>query len=159
MIDAVSIVLFDCTQFISIKIQDNIDTLNDLIERYKELSFKIVNESEIKPQKLDYLKNHLQDYTVELKHDQFLGIFDNWKDKSKVPNEIIRFADITKDIVNTLSVESLKIIFVDYASEKRELDHLIQAECTVNNLIDILFYQSSSCFEAWGNVMIVTVKK
>lgn len=154
-----SLILFDCTQFINIKIKDNSENLIDTLKKYEELDFEMLMETEIQSKKMIYFKDYLEGYTIELKHDQFLGFFDDWIEKDKVPNQILRFANISSEIINNPFVEEIKIIFVEYASENKELDHLVQVECDINNLVEKLFYQSSACFDEWGNIMIITVRK
>lgn len=153
------LMIFDCTQFISLKLNVSEHNIRGLLDDFKELGFEITLDEELDSKKVNYLRDYLEDYSVELVNDQFLGCFDIWTEKKDVPAMILDFAKAIEKILSCDYIKRLKIILVDYVSQNKELNHVVEMECTVSEIVDTLYFQSSSCFDAWGNMMIVTVKK
>ncbi len=75
---------FDCTQFITFDIHEKSNEIYDEIsDIFSSIGFEILIAEDIRQIKKEYFNNYREAYFIELKNDNFLGRFYEWKEKSK----------------------------------------------------------------------------
>jgi hypothetical protein len=151
-------VLFDCTQFLTFKVsgsREGLTFLSALFER--EEDFKIIEDEEISPKKLSHLNEFLNNYTVELVNQEFIGEFDEWFEFDDIPQPIKQFGQNIKELLEGKLIEQLTIIMVRYAYDEKDTDNIFVGDFRVENIYDGLFH--ASCFGNSGNIVVIRVRE
>lgn len=153
-----SLVLFDSTQFVTFDLTNGEALeVRDVINEFKDQGFSVLDNSEIKQKKLTYLSKYLSSEVVELEQSEFLGEFEDWKDKEEIPIKVLSLSNSVKKLANSGCVNNLKVILIEYASEDKERDHIHEENVNITELPGKLFLASKSCFDVWANVMVFCV--
>ncbi|QUL56752.1 hypothetical protein KDC22_09855 [Paenibacillus tritici] len=79
-------VIFDCSQFLSFSFTDGI--YKHEVERFERLGMKVLLKEEISKKKLNYLRSVLQEEVLELFNQEFIGLFEDWKEEGNPPIEL-----------------------------------------------------------------------
>lgn len=151
-----SIILFDCSQFITFNlIASSFDEklLNDFFNQ----GFEILINDKIEQRKRTYLQEYLNSFTIEFIKKEFLGEFEEWKEKENTPEEVLKFSENIERLINSRYIKNLKIIIVEYADENRNNDFISLKQIAKEKIKEGLFCASKWCFEEWGNIMIFEV--
>lgn len=150
-----SYVIFDCTQLISFNTKTETD-LQYLLEPLGELNLKLAASELIQDKKKVYLEEYFLNHIFELLNDEFLGYFEDWKNYDDAPEEIIKFALIIKNIASHNSIDTLRLILVNHASENKEEDTISKVEVSPDNIMEGLFH--ISCFGDGGSILVLTLR-
>jgi hypothetical protein len=148
----VSYVIFDCTQLLTFNLNDEVD-INLLLSDFKELNFKI--NTEVKQIKKTHLDKWVKSYFIELVNDEFIGEFEDWKEKDDIPESIITFGKLIVKLANNEIISGLSVILVHYANELVEKDKVFSQEIKINDIYEGLYH--SSCFGISGNIIILNI--
>ncbi|KNF08182.1 hypothetical protein CLPU_9c00780 [Gottschalkia purinilytica] len=156
--------VFDCTQIITIEMDNDMKEIISTINRFEEIGINVLVNEEIdeKMKRKDgrykgvrkYFENYLFKDTVILDEDEFLGYYNEWEEREYPPFEVKKFVEILLDIIKKESIKKVNLIIVSTASEEREDSYLVKYidkdEVKEKNLLDWLFNLSFSFLdEPW----------
>lgn len=116
---------FDCTQFLTFDCEDINEIHSKIYELFKGTIFSILSSDEIRTVKKKYLEKYTEKYIFELKHDEFIGEFEDWHYEDKPPILIQEFIS-TISILLDYNLKKFKIILIKFAEEDYTSDKFIK---------------------------------
>lgn len=145
-----SLVAFDCTQFICIKSKLlSEEIINKTFLLFEIIGFDVVLGNDIKYNKTRYLKQQLlsegYDYICELINKEFVGEYEDWKEINNIPSSIMSFISIIKENMFLEEVIEINLIMIDYASENIQEDVVSRHVVNRENIEEGFF-----CFSKWN---------
>ncbi|NMA85222.1 MAG: hypothetical protein GX962_15315 [Epulopiscium sp.] len=144
---------FDCTQFITFNSQKEYKEIIEKINSiFSDLSFKIVESSNIKVVKRNYYKDFWDKYCFELEDSEFLGDFYDWKDKSNPPLSIKLFCEAIFKLMNSIEMTSIKVIICSFADITKTQNSFVKVDKDM--LLDEMFSMSINSFICPENLII-----
>lgn len=151
-------VLFDCTQFLTFEARETGDCLPFLLASFeRNEDFKILQNNEISEKKLSHLNGFLNNYTVELVNQEFIGEFDEWFEFDEIPQPIKQFGQNIKELLERKLIEQLTIVLVRHAYDEKATDNIFVGDFRVENIYDGLYH--ASCFGNSGNIVVLRVRE
>jgi hypothetical protein len=128
-------------------------TLTDFEREHIRKQYKI--NTEVKQIKKTHLDKWVKSYFIELVNDEFIGEFEDWKEKDDIPESIITFGKLIVKLANNEIISGLSVILVHYANELVEKDKVFSQEIKINDIYEGLYH--SSCFGISGNIIILNI--
>lgn len=151
-------VLFDCTQFLTLEASESGDGLSFLLASLgRNEDFKILQDKEISEKKLSHLNEFLNNFTVELVNQEFIGEFDEWFEFDEIPQPIKQFGQNIKELLERKLIEQLTIILVRYAYDEKAADNIFVGDFRVENIYDGLYH--ASCLGNSGNIVVIRIRE
>lgn len=145
---------FDCTQFITFDIHEKSNEIYDNIsELFSNISFKILINEDIREIKKKYFSNYIGGYFIELKNDNFLGEFYEWKEKSKPPKGIVEFHNAISKLLKEQYLYNFRVIFTFFAEQGKTSVEII--EVTRDMIMDGLYAVSTNNYDVWADNYII----
>ncbi|PLR77519.1 hypothetical protein CU633_09980 [Bacillus sp. V3-13] len=147
-------VIFDCTQFLTFNMKGKVD-IENILQIFNKLDFSF-QIGDIEYKKRQYLKKWIKSTLVELKNDEFIGEFEEWKEKDNIPVPIIEFANCIQGIAEDERVDNLTLILVHYVYEQEENNKLFEITINPSKIIEGLYH--ASVFGNSGNIVILNIE-
>ena len=143
---------FDFTQFITFESSLDCGNIDHLIkELFEGLGFEVVAYEDIDAVKKEYYNSHWKQYTFELKKDDFLSPFMDWKNEDTVPEDIEKFIEKI-NLLLQYEVSELGIIICYFAEKGTTTDEVIAT--TQDKIIHYLFKMSIHSFKCPDNLIV-----
>ena len=143
---------FDFTQFISFDSILPYDAVQNKIENiFKKKGFSIIKFEEIENVKKDYYSNYWRGYTFELKRDDFLSEFMDWKLVENIPQMVNEFIGMI-DVLLMLDISGLRVIICSFAEKEKTSDEFVYIDR--KNIYKELFKMSPFSFICPDNLII-----
>jgi hypothetical protein len=148
-----SYAIFDCSQFLTFPydcVEQQISK-EDLVG-FKNIGFNIFLNEEIRDKKRSFLRPYMVKQTVELLNQEFVGIFEDWKEISDPPNELKLLKNEIIQLSKKNEISKLKLIIISCASDD---DVIIERSVHMNEFFEALFSLSKWNFnEAIENMVL-----
>lgn len=143
---------FDFTQFISF---DSILSYNLIQNNVEEIfgkkGFLITGAEDIESVKMDYYSQYLRKYTFELKKDDFLDDFMEWRSEEKIPQPVVEFIELINKTLK-LDISKLCVIICSFADKDKTCNEFV---CTnIENIYKELFKMSPFSYICPENLII-----
>jgi hypothetical protein len=146
---------FDCTQFISFD-YDGANNVETIIRNvFRDSVFEVINCNEIILIKKEYFKYHLAKYFFELKYDDFMGEFEDWKYLDKPTLMIQQFIDRIGELYALFQIKRLVVILTNFAEKGETKD--LHINITKWNINKGMFSMSSHNYEVWADNLILEI--
>lgn len=147
---------FDFTQFVSFDSTLPYEIIRNYIEKlFLAQGFSIVEFKYVETQKKDYFADYWGKYSFELKKDDFLDDFMDWKIIEDVPKIVEKFVDNINEML-TLDIRNLSVIICSFAEKgKTYNDH---ACINKRNIFAELYKMSPFSFKCPNNLIISIVE-
>lgn len=143
---------FDFTQFISFDSILPYDTVQNKIESiFKKKGFSIIKFEEIENVKKNYYSDYWRGYTFELKRDDFLSEFMDWKLVENIPPMVNEFIGII-DTILMLDISDLRVIICSFAEKEKTSDEFVYTDR--KKIYKELFKMSPFSFNCPDNLII-----
>lgn len=143
---------FDFTQFITINSDLPYDKIKNLIAYlFEKAGFSIISYDSMESVKRDYFSGYWNKYSFELKKDDFLGDFMDWKDINFAPEPIIQFKNIV-DKLQTYDISGLRLIICSSAERLKTSNEVVNVNSC--KLLEELFKMSIYSFKCPDNLII-----
>ena len=147
---------FDCTQFITFDyLREDADMLAMLIQKLEKLGFEILQGEQIRGVKKLFFHKQIRGVFMELKNEEFLGGFYQWKTETSPPSTIAKFKDIIEELVERYDVENMKLMFSYFAEEKKTSTEVFTV-CK-DRIMQGLFFVTPNTFEKWADNYVVEI--
>lgn len=148
-------VLFDCTQFVTFQTKEQ-TKIESLKGTFENLGFIVYKDTEIEGRKRAYFENHFKETIFELFSQEFLGEFEDWSEVSKPTLKLEEFIRIIEGIAKYKTVNDLKVMIVNCASENKEEDGILQLTSSADTTAKGLFSMSYWNFKVKTDVVILS---
>lgn len=143
---------FDFTQFISFDSILPYDTVQNKMESiFKKKGFSIIKFEEIENVKKNYYSDYWRGYTFELKRDDFLSEFMDWKLVENIPPMVNEFIGII-DTILMLDISDLRVIICSFAEKEKTSDEFVYTDR--KKIYKELFKMSPFSFNCPDNLII-----
>ncbi|WP_310552149.1 hypothetical protein [Paenibacillus glufosinatiresistens] len=150
-----SYAIFDCSQFLTFSCDEEVYK-NDLA-RFERLGMKVLLKEEITKKKLTYLNPFLQEKVIELFDQEFIGVFEDWKEEKSPPIELINLKTEISEFCSKTNIKSLKLIFISCASENIEEDTIVNKSVHIDQFYAGLFVLSKWNLKEVADNLILTI--
>lgn len=148
--------IFDCSQFLTFSCDETI--FKKELTRFERLGMKVLIKEEVLTRKLNYLNPFLQEQVIELFDQEFIGVFEDWKEEGKTPVELIKFKSEISEFCSKTNIKSLKLIIISCASEDSEEDRIIEKTVQIDQFYAGLFVLSKWNLKEVADNLILTIK-
>ncbi|MFB5676358.1 hypothetical protein ACE3NQ_08150 [Paenibacillus terreus] len=150
-----SYVIFDCSQFLTFNCEEEI--FKNEAARFERLGMKVLLKEEITKKKLTYLSAVLQEEVLKLFDQEFIGIFEDWKEEENPPIELINLKEEISGFCSKLNIKSLKLIIISCASENIEEDTIVNKMVEIDQFSAGLFVLSKWNLKEVADNLILTI--
>ncbi|MBJ6359884.1 hypothetical protein ACFOQM_00890 [Paenibacillus sp. GCM10012307] len=147
-----SYVIFDCSQFLTFSCDEA-----ELKNKVAPFGMKVLLKEEIAKKKLTYLSPFLEENVIELFDQEFIGVFEDWKEEENPPIELVNLKKEIIDFCSKMNIESLKLIIISCASENIEEDTIISKSVQIDQLYGGLFVLSKWSFKEVADNLILAI--
>lgn len=144
---------FDCTQFITFDLKEHKQIMNLLIHDFNQIEFDIIFD--IRNIKKIYFKQYLRKYFIELKDDDFMGEFEDWKLINKPPKRIRDFINVVKKIAQIKNIKNFTIILTYFAELGNSTNKMVNVN--ISNLERGLYIMSRYNFDYYVDNLILKI--
>ncbi|WP_432663390.1 hypothetical protein R9X47_22765 [Wukongibacter baidiensis] len=144
---------FDCTQFLSFKLNSNDLNLEELMVQFKKIGFDVIYNNQIRQVKKEYFSDYTNDEFVELECDNFIGEFEDWEDMIHPPEKIKTFANTVSDLIRNGKIKDTKIILTSFAQFGYSSNEKIEVKA--KDIIEGLFSMSKHFYDVWTDNLII----
>lgn len=117
----------------------------------------MILKEEISKKKLTYLDSFLEEEVIELFDQEFLVVFEDWKEEENPPNELISCKTAIVDLGSKMEIKSLKLIIISCASENIEEDTIVKKTVQIEQFYAGLFILSKWNFKEAADNLILTI--
>lgn len=152
-----SLILFDCSQFITFENKNRQVENNFLKKEFNQLKLNIIEQNKIKLKKINYITEYAYSNILELENKEFIGEFDDWNEKEKVPSFANVFSSIISEFIIINEVDEINVIFVDNAPENKLNNQICEINTNIKTFEIDLFALSKNNFDCWGNIYIFSI--
>lgn len=146
---------FDCTQFITFNYFGSEDINNIISECFEESIFKILDYDRIRKVKREYFSEYINEYFFELLNEEFIGEFEDWKDKDYPPILIQKFIDIISVIVSLKGIRDFRILITNFAELGNTENEVVNVK--YSDLREGLFLMSKYNYSVWIDNIIINI--
>lgn len=150
-----SYAIFDCSQFLTFSCDEAI--FKNELARFERLGMKVLMKEEITKKKLMYLNPFLQEEVIELFDQEFIGVFEDWKEEENPPIELINLKTEISEFCSKAKIKSLKLIIISCASENIEEDTIVNKTVQIDQFYAGLFVLSKWNFKEVADNLILTI--
>jgi hypothetical protein len=148
--------IFDCSQFLTFSCDDVI-AKNEMVG-IENLGMKVIEKEGIAPKKISYLAPFLLEEVFELFDQEFIGVFEDWKDEGHPPIELVNLKNEIVRLCQLRDITSLKLIIISCASENIDEDRLVGKTVQIEHFYSGLFLLSKWNFKEVADNLILTIK-
>lgn len=146
---------FDCSQFLTFSSDESM-FMNDVVQ-FERLAMKVLKQEGISGEKLIYLNPFLLDRVIELFNQEFVGVFEDWKEEGNPPIELINLKKGIIEFSSKLDIEFLKLMIISCASENIEEDAIVCKTVHIDQFYEGLFVLSKWNFKEVADNLILTI--
>lgn len=143
---------FDFTQFISFDSILSYDTIQNNIDKiFEKKGFLLTKFEDIESVKKNYYSPYWRKYTFELKKDDFLSEFMEWRLEENIPQSISEFVELIHKIL-ALDISKLCVIICSFAEETKTCNEFVHVN--KENIYKELFKMSPFSYICPENLII-----
>ena len=146
---------FDCTQFISFDyLKKDADIVDVITKKMEKIGFETLQGEQIRSVKGEFFCEQKRGFFLELKNEEFLGEFYQWKIENNPPLKITEFKDVIEESLGKYDISNLKLFFTYFAEEESSTEVF---EVGRDRIMQGLFFVTPNNFDKWADNYVMKI--